>query len=73
MLDWIQYPGVALSLTGAWLVSSPQAPRRRVGFAIWIVSNVVLITWAVSVSAWGLVGMYSFFTVTSARGVRNNG
>ena len=71
-LDLLQYVGVALSLTGAFLVSGSTARRRRQGFAIWIGSNVLLLTWAAVFGAWGLWAMYLVFTFTSAWGFRNN-
>jgi hypothetical protein len=71
-LDLIQYTGVALGLAGAILVSSSQRSRRRLGFALWLGSNACLITWALSMAAWGLLGMYAIYTVTSTMGWWNN-
>jgi len=71
-LDVLQYPGVALGLVGAILVSQRSAYRRRCGFLLWIGSNVLLISWAVGAAAWGLLAMYAVYSVTSVMGWRNN-
>jgi hypothetical protein len=70
--DLLQYPGVALGLIGAVLVSQGTTSRRRRGFQLWIGSNVLLIAWAVQAAAWGLLAMYAVYTVTSLMGWWNN-
>lgn len=70
--DWLQYPGMALSLLGAFLVAGRSAQWRRAGFTVWLISNAVLFAWALSVHAWGVAVMYIAFFLTSAWGLRNN-
>jgi len=57
-MDLLQYPGVALGLVGATLVSQRASRARRWGFLLWIGSNALLISWAVGAEAWGLLSMY---------------
>ena len=71
-MDLLQYPGVALGLVGAVLVSQRASRARRCGFLLWIGSNVLLISWAVSAAAWGLLAMYAVYSVTSVMGWWNN-
>jgi hypothetical protein len=71
-LDILQWPGAALGLIGAALVSGNSNRARRWGFATWIVSNLVLIVWCVWSGAWGLLAMYSVYLITSGMGWRNN-
>ncbi|MCK6490621.1 MAG: hypothetical protein L6R48_20400 [Planctomycetes bacterium] len=71
-LDLLQYPGVALGLIGAVLVSQRTPRLRRMGFLLWIASNVLLISWAISAAAWGLLAMYAVYSVTSVMGWLNN-
>lgn len=70
--DASQYVGVALGLTGAVLVAGATARNRRWGFGLWIVSNACLITWTVNAAAWGLLGMYAVYSITSLMGFWNN-
>lgn len=71
-LDLIQYAGVALGLAGSLLVPSARRERRRIGFGLWIVSNAFLITWTIHAQAFGLLGMYAFYSATSLAGWWNN-
>ena len=71
-LDLLQYPGVALGLIGAVLVSQRSLRARRSGFLLWRGSNVLLISWAVGAAAWGLLAMYAVYSVTSVMGWWNN-
>ncbi len=71
-MDLLQYPGVALGLIGAILVSQRASRARRWGFLFWICSNVLLISWAVGAAAWGLLAMYVVYSVTSVLGLWNN-
>lgn len=71
-LDLLQWPGAALGLIGAVLVSGKTARGRRWGFGLWLGSNSLLITWCIWAQAWGLLAMYVVYLVTSAVGLRNN-
>ena len=71
-MDLLQYPGVALGLIGAVLVSQSSPRARRSGFLLWIGSNVLLISWAIGAAAWGLLAMYAVYSVTSVMGWWNN-
>ncbi len=73
IISLLQWPGMALGLAGAPLVSSSRAHVRRWGFAVWCVSNVCWIAWSIHTQAWGLLGMQSVFCATSVMGWRNNG
>ncbi len=68
----LEVAGVIAGMTGSLLVAGRSARRRSSGFAIWILSNCALITWAVLVGAWALAAMYAFYCCTSGLGLRNN-
>ena len=72
ILDLLQYPGVALGLAGALLVSQRSVRARRWGFLLWIGSNTLLILWAVGAAAWALLAMYAVYSATSVVGWWNN-
>lgn len=72
LLEVLSLVGAVLGPAGAVLVAQTRASRRCAGFACWVASNVVLGTWAALTGAWGLLGMWSFYLVTSVLGVRNN-
>lgn len=71
-VEMLQWPGAILGLIGAVLVAQKSMASRRWGFALWILSNACLVTFAVSVSAWALVVMYGCYAGTSGWGWINN-
>lgn len=71
-MTYLEYPACALSILGALLVSSRGSRQRRIGFGIWILSNLLLIAWAGNQSACGMLAMYVFFLGTSLRGWHAN-
>lgn len=72
LIPFLQWPGMALGLAGAPLVSSAQARWRQLGFALWTLSNVCWIAWSFNAETWGLLAMQAVFGVTSVMGWLNN-
>ncbi len=70
-MDLLQWPGAVLGLIGALLVAQASVNQRRAGFIIWIISNTLLIGWAIYAQAWALVGMYVLYGLTSIMGALN--
>lgn len=73
-LAYLEYPGAALGLIGAWLVSQRQGRFRRYGFGVWIISNICMILFAISrpTPLWGLFAMFLVYCGTSVMGWMNN-
>lgn len=74
-MEWLQWPAMVLSLGAAWLTGDADASHRAVGFVLYIVSNVLWITWGwrtKTPTPWGLIVMYLVFSFLSARGLVNN-
>lgn len=75
MFDWLQWSATALALAGAWLTGDSFPSHRAVGFVLYIVSDVLWITWGMKTKRpvpWGFILMYTVFTFLSARGLWNN-
>ena len=72
--DWnlVQWPAMAVTVTGAWLTGSHLEFRRRLGFWFFLLSNVLWAAWAFHVSAWALIVLQVFLVITNIRGARNN-
>ena len=60
------------SLAGAYLLGSPSARTRIIGFLVFCCSNVLWVVWGFHESAWALivlqVGLFGF----NVRGIRRN-
>lgn len=74
-MEWIaflEWPAMALSLVGAYLLGS-QSPRRRiVGFAVFCVSNALWVAWGWRDGAWALIVLQFGLLLLNVRGIRRN-
>lgn len=71
-MDLLQWPGAVLGLIGALLVAQNEAGRRVAGFSCWIVSNTMLVGWAIHAQAHALIGLYVLYGVISIMGLNNS-
>ena len=68
----IENIGSVLAMGGAVFNCSPKREWKRVGFAIWVLSNGLLLYWAYSIQAWYPATMYLFFCGTATYGFVNH-
>ncbi|WP_426113569.1 hypothetical protein [Massilia sp. PWRC2] len=76
MADWIdllQWPAMAVTLLAAFLVGSNHQGRRIGGFAAFVVSNVLWISWGLHDGAWALIALQAGLFLTNLRGIRKSG
>lgn len=71
-IEWLQWPAMAASIAAAWLVASTTARRRKVGFWVFLTSNVLWVAWGVHDGAWALVALQVALATLNIRGVRKN-
>jgi hypothetical protein len=71
-LDAIQWPAMIVTLTGAWLVASKSQRRRHAGFWVFLLSNLLWVTWAVQARAWALLALQLGLAGMNIRGKRRN-
>ena len=71
-LDLLQWPAMAVTITASWMVASSRAERRKYGFWIFIVSNVLWIAWAIPSKAWALVVLQAALFAMNLRGSAKN-
>jgi hypothetical protein len=63
---------MAVTLTAAWLVASKARRRRRAGFWLYLVSNVLWVSWAIATSAYALLILQFGLAAMNIRGERRN-
>ena len=68
----LQWPAMGVTLWAAYLVGSKKSPRRIVGFWMFILSNVLWITWGVHDQAWALIALQAGLFATNVRGIVKN-
>lgn len=74
-MDWIdllQWPAMAVTVTAAWLVGSTSKHGRRIGFWVFLASNVLWVVWAWSAQAYALIVLQACLLALNVRGVRKN-
>jgi hypothetical protein len=71
-LDALQWPAMMLTLLAAWFVASRSERRRRWGFWIYLVSNVVWVGWGVQAGAWAVVVLQFCLAAMNIRGAKKN-
>lgn len=71
-VDWIQWPAMVVTIVAAWLVASSSKSRRKLGFWIFLVSNVLWIAWGLHAHAYALITLQACLAVMNIRGERKN-
>jgi hypothetical protein len=71
-LDALQWPAMAVTLLGAWLVASRSQRRRHMGFWVFLGSNVLWVVWAIQARAWALLALQIGLAFMNIRGERRN-
>jgi hypothetical protein len=72
IVDLVQWPAMAATVAGAWLVASRSARRRAIGFWVFLASNVLWVVWGVHDQAYALVGLQFCLAAINIRGVYKN-
>jgi hypothetical protein len=71
-LDLIQWPAMLVTVCASWFVASRSRARRRTGFWLFLVSNVLWIVWSVPAHAYALLVLQLCLAITNIRGERGN-
>ena len=72
MLDLVQWPAMVITVLAAWLVASRSARKRKVGFWVFIASNIAWIVWGLHSRAYALIVLQIALAILNIRGVRKN-
>ncbi len=70
LLDALQWPAMAVTVAASWFVASQQPRRRRAGFWLFLLGNVLWIAWGVPARAWALVVLQLALAAMNLRGER---
>ncbi len=71
-LGLLQWPAMVVTVVAAWLVASKHRSRRHWGFALFILSNLLWITWGWHTSAYALIVLQVGLFFMNWRGARQN-
>lgn len=68
-LDWIQWPAMVSTASGAWLTASASSRRRAIGFWVFLFSNVLWGVWGWAMSAPATLCLQVVLALLNIRGV----
>jgi hypothetical protein len=71
-LDLFQWPAMLVTVIAAYFVASSQTQRRRMGFWLYLLSNVLWVTWGLHSRAYALVLLQFCLAAMNVRGERRN-
>jgi hypothetical protein len=71
LIDFLQWPAMAVTLCAAFLVGARHARRRIFGFYTFIASNVLWI-WGLHDGAWALIALQAGLCAMNVRGIMRN-
>ncbi len=72
LADCIQWPAMIVTVTASWFVASRSQARRRLGFWLFLLSNVLWVLWGVHARAYALIALQCCLAVMNVRGQRRN-
>jgi hypothetical protein len=70
LLDASQWPAMALTVLGAWLLGSTRQRRRHAGFWVFLASNVCWVAWGFHDGAWAVIVLQVALAAINVRGLR---
>ncbi len=71
-INLLQWPAMAVTVAGAWLVASQSKRKRNIAFWVFIVSNVLWIFWGLHDHAYALIFLQLCLAGTNIRGTLKN-
>jgi hypothetical protein len=71
-LDLLQWPAMVVTIAAAWGAGSHRRIRRRIGFWLFLASNVLWVAWGWHAEAWALIVLQLFLAGMNIRGAQNN-
>jgi hypothetical protein len=72
LLDALQWPAMIVTVTAAWFVGSRAPARRRKGFWLFLLSNLLWVIWAIHDRAYALLLLQVCLAAMNVRGERRN-
>jgi hypothetical protein len=72
LIDFLQWPAMAVTLCAAFLVGARHARRRVFGFYTFIASNILWIVWGLHDAAWALIALQVGLAAMNVRAIVRN-
>jgi hypothetical protein len=70
--DLLQWPAMAVTVLGAWLLTSTTRRRRFIGFGVFLFSNVLWTLWGLHAEAFAVIVLQVCLALLNVRGLQKN-
>jgi hypothetical protein len=71
-LDLVQWPAMIVTVVASWYVASMKRQRRKVGFWLFLLSDVLWVIWGIHARAYALITLQACLAVMNVRGEWKN-
>lgn len=71
-LDTVQWPALIVTVLASWLVTKQQKRQRKLGFWLFLLSNILWTIWGVYAHAYALIALQLCLSVSNIHGIVNN-
>ena len=71
-LDLVQWPAMIVTVAASWYIASTSRHRRRVGFWLFLASNVLWVIWGIHARAYALIALQACLAILNVRGEWKN-
>lgn len=71
-LDYVQWPAMAVTIAATYLVGSKGATQHKIGFWLFLLSNVLWIAWGLYAAAWALLLLQVALGMMNVRGAKES-
>ncbi|MFZ6713035.1 MULTISPECIES: hypothetical protein [unclassified Undibacterium] len=72
LCDLIQWPAMIVTVIASWCVASRSVKKRKAGFWLFLLSNVLWIIWGWTTHAYALISLQLCLMAMNTRGVLKN-
>lgn len=70
--DLLQWPAMAVTVLGAWLLTSTNRRRRCIGFGVFLLSNALWAWWGLHAGAFAVIVLQVCLALLNVRGLQKN-
>jgi hypothetical protein len=69
IVDLLQWPAMLVTVSASWYVASTKKRRRKLGFWLFLLSNVLWVAWGLHAHAYALILLQAFLVAMNLRGL----
>lgn len=71
-LGYMQWPALIVTVLASWMVSVRYKDRRKTGFWLFLLSNILWGVWGVYAQAYALIALQICLSITNIHGILTN-